>query len=54
MSYNRFMTQSISVKCKLIVPSEMRQEVDHTLEGFADACNQILVVAKKEKCYNTT
>jgi len=32
----------------------MRQEIDRTLEGFADACNQILVVAKKEKCYNTT
>jgi putative transposase len=32
----------------------MRQEIDSTLEGFADACNQILVVAKKEKCYNTT
>ncbi len=48
------MTQSISVKCKLIVPSQMRQEIDSTLEGFADACNQILVVAKKEKCYNTT
>lgn len=48
------MTQSISVKCKLIVPSEMRSEIDRTLVGFADACNQILVVAKKEKCYNTT
>ncbi|MEG4578009.1 transposase [Microcoleus sp. N3A4] len=32
----------------------MRQEIDSTLEGFADACNQILVVAKQEKCYNTT
>lgn len=53
MSYNRPMTQSISVKCKLIVPSEMRQEIDRTLESFADACNQILAVAKKEKCYNT-
>lgn len=48
------MIQSISVKCKLIVPSEICQEIDRTLEGFADACNQILVVAKKEKCYNTT
>lgn len=47
------MTQSISVKCKLIVPSEIRQKIDSTLEGFADACNQILVIAKKEKCYNT-
>lgn len=54
MSYHVFMTQSISVKCKLIVPSEMRQEIDRTLEGFADACNQILEVAKNEKCYNTT
>lgn len=48
------MTQSISVKCKLIVPSQTRQEIDCTLEGFANACNQILAVAKKEKCYNTT
>lgn len=48
------MTQSISVKCKLIVPSNIRPQVDETLEGFADACNQILVIAKKEKCYNTT
>lgn len=32
----------------------MRQEIYRTLEGFADACNQILAVAKKEKCYNTT
>ncbi len=48
------MTQSISVKCKLIVPSEVRQEIDRTLVIFADACNQILVVAEKEKCYNTT
>lgn len=31
----------------------MRQEIDCTLEGFADACNQILEVAKKEKCHNT-
>lgn len=54
MSYNRLMTQSISVKCKLIVPSEMRQEIDGTLVIFAEACNQILAVAKKEKCYNTT
>lgn len=48
------MTQSISVKCKLIVPSNLCSEVDRTLEGFADACNQILEVAKRENCWNTT
>lgn len=35
------------------VPVELRQEIDRTLEGFADACNQILEVAKREKCYNS-
>ncbi|MEH2361241.1 hypothetical protein [Nostoc sp.] len=48
------MTQSISVKCKLIVPSNLCGEIDRTLEGFADACNQILEVAKRENCWNTT
>ena len=48
------MTQSLSVKCKLIVPVELRAEVDATLQGFADACNQSLEVAKQEKCWNTT
>ena len=48
------MTQSISVKCKLIVPSNLCGEIDRTLEGFADACNQILEVAKSEDCWNTT
>ena len=48
------MTQSISVKCKLIVPPNLCGEIDRTLEGFADACNQILAVAKREKCWNTT
>ncbi|WP_414542110.1 RNA-guided endonuclease InsQ/TnpB family protein [Nostoc sp. CCY0012] len=48
------MTQSISVKCKLIVPSNLGGEVDRTLKGFADACNQILEVAKRENCWNTT
>ncbi|GAA6622054.1 RNA-guided endonuclease InsQ/TnpB family protein [Scytonema sp. NUACC26] len=46
--------QTISVKCKIEVPVELRQEIDATLEGFADACNQILEVAKREKCWNTT
>ena len=46
--------QTISVKCKLIVPPEARPEIDATLNGFAAACNQILEVAKREKCYNTT
>ncbi|MBE9103871.1 transposase [Nostoc cf. edaphicum LEGE 07299] len=48
------MTQSISVKCKLIVTSNLCGEIDRTLEGFADACNQILEVAKRENCWNTT
>ena len=46
--------QTISVKCKLEVPVELRQEIDATLQGFADACNQILEAAKREKCWNTT
>ena len=48
------MTQTISVSCKLQVPVELRQEIDRTLQGFADACNQILEVAKRENCRNTT
>ncbi len=48
------MTQPISVKCKLIVLPDFRGEIDRTMEGFADACNQILEVAKREKCWNTT
>lgn len=54
MSDNKAMTQSLSVKCKLIVPSNLSGEIDRTLEGFADACNQILEVAKRDKCWNTT
>lgn len=46
--------QTISVKCKLQVPVELRQEIDCTLRGFADACNQIYEVAKRENCWNTT
>ena len=46
--------QTISVKCKLQVPVELRSEIDRTLQGFADACNQILDVAKRENCWNTT
>ncbi|MDP8966599.1 MAG: transposase [Cyanobacteriota bacterium] len=48
------MTQALSVKCKLIVPVEFRPKIDETLRGFADACNQILEVAKRENCWNTT
>jgi len=48
------MSQTISVRCKLIVPVELRQNIDRTLQGFADACNQILDTAKREKCWNTT
>ncbi|MBN4006251.1 transposase [Nostoc sp. LPT] len=46
--------QAISVKCKLQVPIELRSEIDSTLQGFADACNQILEVAKRENCWNTS
>ncbi len=46
--------QTISVKCKLQVPVGLRQEIDVTLQGFADACNQIYEVAKRENCWNTT
>lgn len=46
--------QTISVKCKIQVLIELRSEIDRTLQGFADACNQILEVAKREKCWNTT
>ncbi|MEH2048277.1 transposase [Nostoc sp.] len=48
------MTQPLSVKCKLIVPPDFRGEIDRTMQGFADACNQILEVAKRENCWNTT
>ncbi len=54
MIYDGPMTQALSVKCKLIVPVELRPEIDQTLQGFADACNQILEVAKQEDCWNTT
>lgn len=46
--------QVISVKCKLQVPTEMCQEIDQTLQGFADACNLILATAKENKQWNTT
>ncbi len=46
--------QTISVKCQLQVPIELRPEIDRTLQGFADACNQIYEVAKRENCWNTT
>jgi putative transposase len=54
MSYNHLMTQPISVKCKLIVLPNFCGEIDRTMEGFANACNQILEVAKRENCWNTT
>jgi putative transposase len=54
MRYHWAMSQVISVKCKLVVPQELRREIDRTLEGFADACNQILDIAKSNKCWNTT
>ncbi|MBW4624522.1 MAG: transposase [Brasilonema octagenarum HA4186-MV1] len=46
--------QTISVKCKLQVRVELRSEIDRTLQGFSDACNQIYEVAKQEDCWNTT
>lgn len=46
--------QTISVKCKLQVPVELCSEIDRTLQGFADACNQIYETAKRENCWNTT
>lgn len=54
MSYHIGMTQSLSVKCKLVVPVEFQPKIDQTLRGFADACNQILEVAKRDNCWNTT
>ena len=53
MSFSTNGMQTISVKCKIQVPVELRPEIDRTLQGFADACNQILEVAKREKCWNT-
>ncbi|MFN6472601.1 MAG: RNA-guided endonuclease InsQ/TnpB family protein [Nostoc sp. SerVER01] len=46
--------QTISVKCKLQVPVKLRSDIDRTLQGFADACNQILDTAKEHKQWNTT
>lgn len=48
------MTQPLTVRCKLIVPANFRQDIDETLLGFADACNEILAVAKRYNCWNTT
>ncbi len=48
------MSQTISVRCKLVVPVELRPEIDRTLQAFADACNQILEVARGERVWNVT
>ncbi|WP_026103187.1 RNA-guided endonuclease InsQ/TnpB family protein [Pseudanabaena sp. PCC 6802] len=48
------MTQLLSVKCRLIVSKELRTEIDATLQGFADACNQILKIGQGFKQWNTT
>jgi len=48
------MSQIISVSCKLQVPVKVRQEIDETLQRFADGCNQILEVSQREKIKNTT
>jgi putative transposase len=53
MRFEYCQMQVISVKCKLQVPVELRPEIDATLEGFADACNQILNTAKTNKQWNT-
>jgi putative transposase len=45
--------QVLSVKCKLQVGQELSQEIDLTLDRFADACNQILGVAKESNQWNT-
>ncbi len=54
MSFYSAQLQTISVKCKLQVPKELRRDIDVTLTRFADACNQILEVAKANKQWNTT
>lgn len=54
MKYNRSMIQALTVRCRIKVHPESRQEIDGTLEKFAIACNQILEVAKRENCYNAT
>ena len=54
MNFSQHIMQTISVKCKLQVPIELHSEIDRTLQGFANACNQIYEVAKREKCWNTT
>ena len=48
------MTQSLSVSCKLQVSNDVPPIIDRTMERFADACNQILVAAQLNKCYNAT
>lgn len=42
------MTQIISVSCKLVVAPEFRQEINETLERFAQGCNYALDVARRE------
>ena len=46
--------QTISVKGKLQVPVELRNEIDRTLLWLETACHQIYEVAKRQKCWNTT
>jgi putative transposase len=54
MSYNEAMTQVLSVSCKLVVPAQLRPEMERTFEGFANACNQILAAANDSGVRNTT
>ena len=48
MSYSISMAQTITVSCKLQVPTEIQPDVDKTLVKFADACNRILDTALME------
>ncbi len=43
------MTQILSVSCKLEVTPQLRQEIDKTLERFAQGCNYALEVSRREK-----
>jgi putative transposase len=54
MSFLKPQMQVLSVKCKLQVGQKLSQEIDLTLDRFADACNQILGVAKEANQWNTT
>lgn len=54
MSYGYPMNQVLSVSCKLQVTPKLKGQIDRTLGGFSDACNQILQVSKEQGVRNTT